>query len=101
MPDISSIGPIGNTPVGPIDRPGSLANRRGDLAPAQRDSPPQRPGDRVELSTHARFFDQIRRLPEGRSDRVDEVRTAIMSGTYETEQKLDVALDRLLEDLTI
>ncbi|MHC5114326.1 MAG: flagellar biosynthesis anti-sigma factor FlgM [Planctomycetota bacterium] len=97
MPDISSIGPTGNTPVGPIDRPGALADRRDD--PPVRSAPPARPGDRVELSTHARFLDRIRDLPEGRHDRVDEVRNAIREGTYVTDEKLDIALGRLLDDI--
>jgi len=98
MPDISSIGPVGNNPVGPIDRPGALAGRRRDSEPV-RSAPPERPGDRVELSTHARFLDRMRDLPDGRRDRVDEVRSEIKSGTYVTDDKLDVALGRLLDDI--
>ena len=100
MPDISSIGPAGNNPVGPLDRPASVAGRRDEASATTRPAaPPERPGDRVELSVHARFLEQIRHLPEGRHDHVDEVRSAIDAGTYATQDKLDVALDRLLEDI--
>ena len=34
-----------------------------------------------------------------RTDRVQELRTAILNGTYETDAKLDVALDRLLDEI--
>ena len=34
-----------------------------------------------------------------REDRVAEIRAAIQAGTYETDDKLSVALDRLLDEL--
>lgn len=95
MPDISSIG---HESVGPLDR-AAPPHARGDTTPTpQVDRPPQRPGDRVELSDHARFLDELRRLPNVRSDRVEEVRQSIASGTYETEARLERAIDRLIRD---
>ena len=95
MPDIASIG---HGQVGPIDRTSSATGARRDVvdvgnggAPA----PPERPGDRVELSDHARFLDHLRHLPDVRHDRVQEVRAAIHDGSYETDEKLDVAINRL------
>jgi negative regulator of flagellin synthesis FlgM len=34
-----------------------------------------------------------------RMDRVNEIRSAIAQGTYETPEKLEIALDRLLESI--
>lgn len=95
MPDISAIG---HESVGPLDR-AAPPHARGDAtSPPQVDRPPQRPGDRVELSDHARFLDELRRLPDVRSDRVEEVRQAIAAGAYETEGRLERAIDRLIQD---
>ncbi|MDY7110264.1 MAG: flagellar biosynthesis anti-sigma factor FlgM [Planctomycetota bacterium] len=53
----------------------------------------------MELSDHARFLDQLRRLPEVRSEHVEAVRQAIADGTYETEPRLEAAIDRLIQEL--
>jgi negative regulator of flagellin synthesis FlgM len=96
MPDISSIG---HGPVGPLDRTSAAHAREDSPAPTRPGPPPARPGDRVELSEHARYLDQINRLPGVRSDRVEEVRQAIANGTYESEDKLDIAINRLIGDV--
>ena len=108
MPDIS---PVGHGPVGPLDRvsssssassPSARFDKSGSSAPsppARLEPAPERPGDRVELSSHARYLDRIRHLPGARLDRVDQVRDAIARGEYETEEKLRSAIDRILEDL--
>ncbi|MDZ7617961.1 MAG: flagellar biosynthesis anti-sigma factor FlgM [Patescibacteria group bacterium] len=47
----------------------------------------------------ARLVDQVKQAPDVRQDRVDQIRAQIAAGTYETQQKLDVALERLLDEL--
>ena len=96
MPDISSVG---HGPVGPLDRSESSARRRESARESSIDSPPERPGDRVEVSDHARYLDRLRHIPGARFDRVEEIRTAISEGSYETDAKLDEAIDALLGDL--
>jgi hypothetical protein len=54
--------------------------------------------DRVELSDVARYLDAIRQFPEVRLDRVATVRQQIADGIYDTDERLDQALDRFLED---
>ena len=34
-----------------------------------------------------------------RTDRVAQIRQAIEAGTYETQDKLDIAIDRLLDEI--
>ena len=63
------------------------------------DTPPDRPGDRVEVSDHARHLDQLRHVDGARIERVEEIRAAIAEGRYETNDKLDQAIDGLLDDL--
>ena len=54
--------------------------------------------DRVELSDVARWLDGLRQLPEVRHDRVTQVRQQIADGTYDTDERLDRALERFLDD---
>jgi len=74
-----------------------------------RDTPPagRTPGgDELKISDAgskaaeaARLVDQIHHVPEVRQERVDQIRSQLAAGTYETQQKLDVALERLLDEI--
>jgi negative regulator of flagellin synthesis FlgM len=55
--------------------------------------------DELDISEAGQLFDRARELPEVRRDRVDQIRAQIANGTYETGDKLDVALDRLLDEI--
>jgi negative regulator of flagellin synthesis FlgM len=55
--------------------------------------------DEVQLSDAALAVDQVRQLPDVRQDRVAQIRAQIASGTYETPEKLDVAVGRLLDEI--
>ena len=66
------------------------------------------PTDQVEISVEAEMNSptvemieqlQVQDLPEIRTDRVAQIREAIESGTYETGEKLDIAIDRLLDEI--
>ena len=59
------------------------------------------PVDRVEISPIARLMSEISALPEIRAEKVAQVRAEIQAGTYITPEKLDIAIDRLLEDIQI
>lgn len=56
--------------------------------------------DEVEISPEAAMVSQLRDLPDIRADRVAEIRAQIASGVYETDDKLDIALGRLLDELS-
>jgi negative regulator of flagellin synthesis FlgM len=45
------------------------------------------------------MLDGISRLPEIRHERIAEIRQQIAAGVYETPEKLELALDRLLDEL--
>ncbi len=47
----------------------------------------------------AGLVDQVKHLPEVRQERIDQIRAQIAGGTYETQQKLDLAVERLLDEL--
>lgn len=55
--------------------------------------------DQLDISQEADFVSRVRDLPEIRTDRVAEIRAAISEGKYETDEKIDIALDRLLDEI--
>ena len=55
--------------------------------------------DEVDISEAARLAEQVQQLPEMRGDRVEAVRLQIAEGTYETNDKLNAAVDRLLDEI--
>lgn len=57
------------------------------------------PRDQVEISPLGQMLDGISRLPEIRHEKVEEIRRQIAAGVYETPEKLEVALDRLIDEL--
>ena len=94
MPGIPSIG---HGSVGPVNRAAGLSPQEVTLKPHERNG---RPGDadRVELSAHAKLLDRLLQLPDVRIELVETVRQAIRDGTYETPEKLEAAVQRLLEE---
>ncbi len=55
--------------------------------------------DDVQISDTAQFISRIHDLPEIRSDRVQQIRDSLAAGTYMSDDKLDLALDRLLAEI--
>jgi anti-sigma28 factor (negative regulator of flagellin synthesis) len=64
------------------------------------DAPKQLPAaDRLELSGVSHLLKTLKSNGDVRTDKVAEIKAALEAGTYEDEKKLDVAVDRLLDDL--
>lgn len=57
------------------------------------------PNDAVEFSAEANWLNQINNMPDIRADRVEDIRSQIQAGDYETDAKLEIALDRLLDEI--
>lgn len=55
--------------------------------------------DQLDISPEAEFISQTRNIPDIRADRVAAIRAEINHGTYETAEKLEEALDRLLDEI--
>jgi negative regulator of flagellin synthesis FlgM len=55
--------------------------------------------DVLQISEPARLAGQLSEIPDIRQNRVDSIRTAIAQGTYESADKLNVALERLLDEI--
>lgn len=55
--------------------------------------------DEVSISQQADLLSRINDLPDIRQDRVDQLRAEIANGNYETEEKVDIAVSRLLDEI--
>lgn len=56
--------------------------------------------DTVEFSQISRLLSRLSSTPEIRHDRVEEIRAEIESGEYITDDKLNAAMNRLLDLLS-
>ena len=55
--------------------------------------------DQLDISHEAELISQIHDIPDIREDRVAAIRAQIEAGTYDTAEKLDIAVDRLLDEI--
>lgn len=55
--------------------------------------------DQLDISREAQYLMQVHGAPDIRADRVADIRTQIESGRYESGDKLNLAVDRLLDEL--
>ena len=55
--------------------------------------------DRVEVSEVARWLGEMNRLPPIREAKVAEAKAASASGTLDTDDKLSVAIGRMIDDI--
>ncbi len=56
-------------------------------------------GDRVDLSDHARMVAHMQAMPEVRLELVEQARSAIDDPAYLSDDRLNAALDSLLDDI--
>lgn len=97
-----SIQPAGHGPIHSVRNVPSLTHPTssgiGRLEAFESSAPRQDAGDRVEISDMARLLAKMRDMPAVRQDRIDHVRSAIDRGLYDTDDRLNVALDQLIEE---
>jgi hypothetical protein len=55
--------------------------------------------DQVQISPEAEMISRVHDLPEIRTERVDQIRAQIELGIYESDEKLNVAVGRLLDEI--
>ena len=94
---VMSINSISNTtPATPVQK--IVSNPIQKEIPAN--APVQLPAsDRLELSGVSHMLQSLK-SNDVRGDKVATVKSQIDSGTYEDDQKLNLAIDRLLDDLS-
>jgi len=76
--------------VGPVE---------GDLAP-DRDLLMEQILENINTTPIGQVLKRIASLPEVRQEKILDVRRRLTEGRYDLNHRLDVALDRVLEDLT-
>ena len=54
--------------------------------------------DQLDISPEADMVNRVHELPDVRADRIEAIRQQIEAGTYETEEKLEIALGRLFDE---
>jgi negative regulator of flagellin synthesis FlgM len=84
------------SPPAPINRPESTPAVE-ELQAAG----PVSPKDEVEISAVGKMLDDASRTPGIREQRLAEIKAAIEAGTYETPEKLELALARMVEQLKL
>jgi flagellar biosynthesis anti-sigma factor FlgM len=91
---MSSINPIGSS--APVQRVITAPIEKATESDA-----PKTPSatDRLELSGASHLLKALKQNNDVRIDKVAEIKAAIASGSYEDDAKMDVAVDRLLDDL--
>lgn len=55
--------------------------------------------DELQISSEATLLEQLRALPDIRQDRVSSLRSQIAEGSYFSEEKLNTAVERLLDEI--
>lgn len=59
--------------------------------------------DELQISSAAQeaagMVDKVNQIPDIRQDRVDAIRAQIEAGTYETDDKIQTAVERLLDEI--
>ena len=86
-----------------IDGPGSVSGSRpiNQAKPAlpaaePKAAEPTSSPDEVEISEASRMFDQLNQSPEVRAERLAQIKAEIDAGTYETPEKLEAALFKMI-----
>ncbi|MGE5191400.1 MAG: flagellar biosynthesis anti-sigma factor FlgM [Deltaproteobacteria bacterium] len=82
------------SPLSPVNRPETTSGPEKSQAVG-----PTTPKDEVEISAVGKMLDDASRTPGIREQRLAEIKAAIEAGTYETPEKLELALNRMIEQL--
>src|SRR5256885_16457105 len=99
-----SLWPEEHTVSNPVNSVGSAVPVQKVVAPPVQkqvaaDAPKQLPvTDRVELSGMSHLVAALKKN-DIRADKVADIKAQIAAGKYETDKKLDIAADRLLDEL--
>ena len=91
---MTNISPTSSVSLGRIE-PASTVSVEAREAPK---APARRGADRVEVSEMARLLGTLKQMPDVRADLVERVRGEIAAGRYETDEKLEIAIDLMIDD---
>lgn len=83
-------------PTGPVGGPEKVDPKK-KVTPSQQPPAPKDTGDSVEVSETAQFISEALQLPQVRQDKINEIKKAIENGTYETDDKIQQALEKFIQ----
>jgi negative regulator of flagellin synthesis FlgM len=92
---MSSINGLGS--VSQIQQTSSVTRTTATPSTSATDKPSL--SDRLELSGMSSLLASLKAGGDFRADKVASVKAQIEAGTYETDDKLDLASDRMLDDI--
>ena len=84
------------SPMSPLSRPEATSAPEKSTGVT-----PTTPRDEVEISEVGKMLDDASRTPGIREQRLAQIKAAIEAGTYETPEKLELALNRMVEQLKL
>ncbi len=89
------------TDISPLGRPNAASYQSPQRsAPASSNGQSRTAGnDSVEFSQTARHLSLLRELPDVRQDLIESVRAQINAGGYDSADKIEAAIDAMMEDL--
>jgi hypothetical protein len=83
-------------PMSPVSRPETTTGP-AQFVPAG----PVSPKDELEISAVGKLLDDASRTPGIREQRLADIKAAIEAGTYDTPEKLELALNRMVDQLKL
>ena len=79
-------------------RIGSSRRRFPRAEPKKTDLGPK-VGDRAEISEAAQLLNKLSEVPEIRMEKIEELKELIATGRYESKEKIEQAVEKLMEEL--
>lgn len=83
--------------LGSVGASAPISRAQPSTRPTETAAVPSSPQDQVEISEVGRMLDGASRTPGIREQRLAQIKAAIESGTYDTPEKLELALGRMIE----
>ena len=99
---MSEISIIGNAVVGNVQSNApspSAPTTPVEVAAPVVDNTTIASADCVEFSQQAQLIEKLQHLPIVRQERIDAIKNAIAENSYLTVEKLDLAINRMIDDL--
>lgn len=82
----------------PINKQNGPSNTNIKQTPASK--PISSPQDELEISSAGRMLDEMTNNSDMRAERLAQIKAAIDDGTYDTDEKLEAALSRMLDQIS-
>jgi negative regulator of flagellin synthesis FlgM len=86
-----------SVPISPVkSAPGQSTAGAKSQTPAS-----SKPNDEVQISSAGQLLDKLSKSPEVRAERLAQIKAAIASGEYDSDEKLEAAMMSLLQSIVL